>query len=165
MSESELDIKRSEQREHDIIYSYLKGDSKDSIAKKYNIEKRDIEGLVERNATTRTTIEKTLLRSSIIKENKYIEETKERMFQAVNETLKSFIVSEDLTEKEKINLLDVYKSWYDTLDRSFRLNNDLVTSREEVRTQNTNLDIAKLADQISTEEDKKSFLLNQLRPS
>lgn len=141
----------------ELTTSYLSGESKASLAKRFNISPQTIESYIDLSPKTRTDIEKKVLAQRIIKENDELYVIKKRLRTAVEETLEEFSNS-----NEKLKYIDKLEGIIEKYDRHFRLNNDLATENIATKETKRTFDLAKTLEAIKTPEDQKRFLRSQL---
>ncbi len=144
------------QNQSEIIKMYLDGTPISHIAKKFKTSSPTINKVIA-NPDLRMEVEKKFFALDKSRENRKISETKDKIVNFINSA-----IEEAETKEGKIAFLSEIKSIIGELDRISRLNSGEVTERTENTNKNIEYDVAKLMDNLKTEEDKKRFLQSQL---
>lgn len=140
-----------------IISLFLWGEDKKEIAKKYNITPKLVTSIVTANTTTRTEIEKANQSLNIVRENAKIQDLKLKSLDLLNSAIEE---SYDKDDKQKF--IQNFTAWFSTMDKTFRLNNDMATENKNNTNTNIKVDVAEILKTLKTPEQKKAFLLNQI---
>jgi hypothetical protein len=138
-----------------IISLFLWGEDPKEIAKKYNITTKLVTSIVQSNTTTRTDIEKSNIALNITRENAKIYDLKLKALDLLDSA-----IEESATKDDKQKFIQNFTAWFSTMDKTFRLNNDMATDNKQ--TKHTTVDVAKILEQMKTPEQKKAFLLDQI---
>ncbi len=140
----------------EIIKMYLDGQSINHISKTFDSSPTTIKSIIEK-PELRMEVEKKFFALDKARENRKISDSKDKIINFINAA-----IDEASTKEGKMAFLKEVSSVIGELDRISRLNSGEVTERTEQTTKNIDYDVAKLMQNLKTDEDKKRFLQSQL---
>jgi hypothetical protein len=156
MSKAVTTIKEKE----NIIMDWLDGEDIKSICEKHNVSKTVLNNLLESDTgkEIRTALEGKYQSLVVARENRMAEEIKNDVHEYVRKAIKSYA-----NKPDAIKYIDKVSVMFNTIANNLRLNRGEATERGETVNRNINIDVARLIDELKTPEEKKEFLLNQIK--
>lgn len=145
------------QNQAEIIKLYLNGKPISHIAKQYKVSPSTVTKIIE-SPEQRLEVEKKYFTLAKARENRQIDETKEKIISFIDKAI------QEASEKEgKLGFMKEITSAISELDRISRLNSGEVTERTEQTSKNINYNISELLNNLKTDDAKKDFLRQQLK--
>ena len=144
-----------------LIIDWLDGtNSVDEICKKHNVSKTVLANLLDsdQGKEIRTSLEAKYQALAIARENRMAEEIKNDVHEYVRKALQTYA-----DQPDAIKYIDKIAVMFNAIGNNQRLNRGEATERGETVNRNVNIDVAKLMNELKTPEEKKEFLLNQIK--
>ena len=107
-------------------------------------------------------MEKQYLNTALSRENYRLSEAKDKLISFINKTLEDAESSGEMSTEARMKVFNNVAAVFDKLSITSRLNQEKATNINEKRT--IDVDVAKITEQLTTNEDKLNFLRNQ-RPN
>jgi hypothetical protein len=143
-----------------IITEWMDGEELEALCKRHNVSRTVLNNLLEsdKGKEIRTALEGKYQSLAVARENRMAEEIKNDVHEYVRKAIQTYA-----NEPDAIKYVDKISVIYNTISNNARLNKGEATERGENINKNINIDIEKLMNQLKTPEEKRDFLLNQLK--
>lgn len=143
-----------------IVMEWLDGGEIDALCKKHGVSKTVLSNILESDTgkEIRTATEAKYQALAIARENRMAEEVKNDIHEYIRKAIRSYA-----DQPDAIKYADKLSVIYNSVANNARLNRGEATERGESINRNVNIDVARLMDELKTPEEKKDFLLNQIK--
>lgn len=143
-----------------VIMEWIDGKELETICSDHNITRNTLAKLLDSDIgkELRTATEAKYQALAVARENRMAEEVKNSVHEYILKAIKTYA-----DQPDAIKYADKLSVIYNSVANNARLNRGEATERGESVNKNINIDVARLMEELKTPEEKKEFLLNQIK--